>query len=93
MSVQGRLETVAPRETGHSSGEVALQCPERQLSLALLTLMAAMAAELKVGLMARTVSQPAGCDWLLTLHGRPSQAQSEGAVALVCRRHSSRLGS
>jgi len=75
MSLKGRLGTVAPRETGRSSGDVALQCPERQLSLALLTLMAAMAAELKVGLMARTVSHPAGCDRLLTLHFSPCRRE------------------
>ena len=63
----GRLETAARRKTSRSSGEVVLQWPERQLSIALLTLMAAMAAELKVGLMARTVSPPAGGDRLLTL--------------------------
>jgi hypothetical protein len=63
----GREEPVMQRATSRSSGEAEQPWDQRQLSLALWTLMTATAAESKVGLMAPAVSSPAVGDRLLTL--------------------------
>ena len=50
---------------------------ERQLSLALLTSIAAMTTKVNVGWVALTVSSPAGSDWPLSPHSCHSPALSQ----------------
>ena len=82
-STSGRVEPVRQRRTSRSSGKAEQQWDQRQLSLALRTLMTAMAAEPKVGLMALTVSSPTGADRLLTLQSRPSRPLGDSGRRLT----------
>jgi hypothetical protein len=71
-TAQGRFEPAGPRRTGRSRSTVVRWPHGGQLSNALLTLMAALAAELDVGLMAFTRHTPSGGGRLLTLRCCPS---------------------
>jgi hypothetical protein len=70
-AAMGRFEPAGPRRTGRSRSTVVRWPHGGQLSNALLTLMAALAAELDVGLMAFTRHTPSGGGRLLTLQCRP----------------------
>lgn len=60
LTVVGRVESTAPTGTGRSRGETSKLQHGRQLSRPSLTFMVAPAYRLKVGLMALSVSPPAG---------------------------------
>ena len=62
MSRQGRVQPARTQETGHGCGATRQWRPQRPLSLAVLTLMVRTATDLKVGLIALTVSWPGGSD-------------------------------
>ena len=70
MTATGRFELPGTRRTGHSRSAVAQHQHGGQLSHALLTLVAALAAGLDVGLMSLTRHTRNGGDRLLALHSR-----------------------
>ena len=68
----GRLEPVEARGSGRSRGERLRSRHRGRFGLAEPTYGPSPAAEANVGLTALILSTPEGCDWLLTLHSRPS---------------------
>lgn len=87
MSPKGRLESAAPAAAGHSRLDTAAKRSERPPSHCSPTFKVAPAAEVKVGLMAVSVSSPDRGDRLLTL--RSCLSRPEGRLR-TAPRHSQR---
>ena len=80
----GRFEPAGARRTGRSRPEVAHCYHAGQLSHALLTLAAAPAAELDVGLMVLAERTPVDGDRPQPLHFRPLQREADGQRIVGC---------